>query len=72
MVRLGMIYQYQKQYDAAEATYIEIIRESPGYSLAHYRLAQLYCGQKQYKKALEEFFLTIKLEPGKTVSVYEQ
>ncbi len=67
---LGSIYQIEKQYDKAIATYQEIIKLKPKDIDARQRLAHIYKRTKQYEKAIALYQQLIELDKG-SINAYK-
>lgn len=62
-VNLAMLYYTNKQYDDAEKTYKEIIRQVPEYGAAYYSLALLYAELNKVDDAIEQLEKAIFIMP---------
>ncbi|MEK7164711.1 MAG: tetratricopeptide repeat protein [Patescibacteria group bacterium] len=61
---VGRLYFNDDQIDAALEKFLQVIKEVPNHSNAHYSLGVAYYRQKKYSEALAEFEKVNELNPG--------
>jgi tetratricopeptide (TPR) repeat protein len=68
LVQLGNIYNNEKKYDDALATYNRAVQINPGYAAAFTNRGNAYSRKEKYEKALADYTEAIRLKPDNVIA----